>query len=90
MRTLLFTTAAIAAIAAPSVAGAQYYSTNPPSIVVTPAPPVASPYGFSERPVYLAPGAQYEDAPIYIEGQRYYRDCWWDWGRRKCELKRWY
>jgi hypothetical protein len=25
-----------------------------------------------------------------IEGRRYYRDCWWDWGQRRCELKPWW
>ena len=39
---------------------------------------------------YMAPGTAYQDQPIYVNGQRYYRDCWWDWGRRRCELKPWW
>jgi len=38
----------------------------------------------------VPPGVEYADAPIMIEGRRYYRDCWWDWGKRRCELKPWY
>jgi hypothetical protein len=59
------------------------------------APPA---YGYVEAPVaavpapqvYVAPGTAYADQPIIINGQRYYRDCWWDWGRRRCELKPWW
>jgi len=59
------------------------------------APPA---YGYVEAPVaavpapqvYAAPGTAYADQPIIVNGQRYYRDCWWDWGRRKCELKPWW
>ena len=40
--------------------------------------------------VYVAPGTQYQDQAIIIEGRRYYRDCWWDWGQRRCELKPWF
>ena len=39
---------------------------------------------------YVAPGTVYDDQAIYMNGQRYYRDCWWDWGRRRCELKPWW
>jgi len=39
---------------------------------------------------YVAPGQQYSDQAIIIEGRRYYRDCWWDWGQRRCELKPWW
>jgi hypothetical protein len=66
----------------------------PPRVVAQP-PVVAGP--MVESQVYLAPGAtvvqpgvEYNDAPIMIEGRRYYRDCWWDWGKRRCELKPWY
>lgn len=83
--------------ALPGAASAQVYSTDPygyppGSIVVTPPAPMTS------APVYMAPGTtyvpppgtSYDDAPIYVDGQRYYRDCWWDWGRRRCELKPWW
>jgi len=39
---------------------------------------------------YVAPGAVYDDQAVFMNGQRYYRDCWWDWGRRRCELKPWW
>jgi len=38
---------------------------------------------------YIAPGAAFPDQPIYVNGQPYYRDCWWDWGQRRCELRPW-
>ena len=107
MRNVLFAASALAALAAPSAASAQYYYQAadvyaPPSAayvapprVVTQAPVVAAP--MVESQVYLAPGAvavapgvEYQDQPIFMNGQRYYRDCWWDWGRRVCELKRWW
>ena len=73
----------------------------PPPVVARP-PVVAAP--MVESQVYLAPGTtyvqpgatlvqpgtEYVDAPIVMEGRRYYRDCWWDWGRRRCELKPWW
>ena len=68
--------------------------------VAPPAYGYATPpaYGYVEAPVaavpapqvYVAPGTAYADQPIIINGQRYYRDCWWDWGRRRCELKPWW
>ena len=97
MRRLLFAGAAIATLAAfPGLAQAQVYAADVyrPGVVVGP-PVVAAP--MVESQVYLAPGTTYvqpgtewEDRPIIIEGRRYYRDCWWDWGRRRCELKPWW
>lgn len=100
---ILATAIFAATMALSGAASAQVYSTDPyayddgyppGSIVVTP-PRVGAP--MNERPVYLAPdtayiqpGTEYTDNPIYIDGQRYYRDCWWDWGQRRCELKRWW
>ena len=93
MRRLLL---AAAILAVPTVASAQYYATpygtpgyaapyGTPGIAV--GPPAAP---MIQGQVYLAPGTEYNDAPIVIEGRRYYRDCWWDWGRRRCELKPWW
>jgi len=102
MRKLLFAGTAIAALAAPpSLATAQTYVADvyPPAagVVVNPPAVAVNPPALVEREVYLAPGATYvqpgtewEDQPIIINGQRYYRDCWWDWGRRRCELKPWW
>jgi hypothetical protein len=104
MRRFLLAGTTIAALAAiPTVASAQYYYADPygaPPVFGYPPPPA---YGYVtpqvESQVYLAPGqtyvapapgTAYADQPIMIEGRRYYRDCWWDWGQRKCELKPWW
>jgi hypothetical protein len=96
MRKLLFAASAIAALAIPAAASAQFYYQGgyyaPGTAYVAPAP------GMVQSQVYLAPpaavtvtpGAAYDDQAIYINGDRYYRDCWWDWGHRRCELKRWW
>ncbi len=69
------------------------FTASPAPVVVNP-PVVAAP--MVESQVYLAPGQSYVapntpymDQPIIMNGQRYYRDCWWDWGQRRCELKPW-
>ncbi|MBV8836806.1 MAG: hypothetical protein JO000_09715 [Alphaproteobacteria bacterium] len=102
MRNILFAASALAALAIPGVASAQYYSTEtyvaPPAPYLAPAPGYVVPGGpMVESQVYLAPpavtvapGTTYDDQAIYMNGEHYYRDCWWDWGRRRCELKRWY
>ena len=97
MRRLLL---AAAILAVPTVASAQYYVTPaaPGVAVTTPGVAVTAPAApLVQGQVYLAPGAtyvapgqQYTDQPIIIEGRRYYRDCWWDWGQRRCELKPWF
>jgi hypothetical protein len=68
---------------APSTTYAQ-----PPAVVG--APMVQSQVYLAPNPAYVAPGTVYDDQAIYVNGQRYYRDCWWDWGRRRCELKPWW
>jgi hypothetical protein len=92
MRRLLL---AAAILAVPTVASAQYYVANPapaPSVVVTTpaAPLVQGQVYLAPGATYVAPGQQYTDQAIIIEGRRYYRDCWWDWGQRRCELKPWW
>ena len=101
MRRFLLNASALAAIlTVPTLASAQVYAAdiypapgavvvNPPgAIVVNPPAVVAAP--MAESQVYLAPGQSYDDQAIIINGQRYYRDCWWDWGRRRCDLKPWW
>lgn len=101
MRRILLTATALAAIALPGIASAQYYTTpspyytapyGTPGVVVTApaAPLVEGQVYLAPGATYVAPGQQYSDQPIIIEGRRYYRDCWWDWGQRRCELKPWY
>jgi len=57
---------------------------GPPPVVAYDPPPPPQAY---VAPGY-SPGSEYEQ-PIYVEGQPYYRECWWDWGRRRCELRPW-
>jgi hypothetical protein len=46
-------------------------------------------YEVSE-PAYQ-PGDEYIQGPALVDGRRYYRDCWWEWGYRRCALKsRWW
>jgi len=74
---------------------APLFGYPPPPAYGYVAPPPS--YGYVEAPVavvpapqvYVAPGTAYADHPVIIEGRRYYRDCWWDWGQRRCELKPW-
>ena len=61
---------------------------QPPAVVG--APMVQSQVYLAPNATYVAPGTVYDDQAIYMNGQRYYRDCWWDWGRRRCELKPWW
>jgi hypothetical protein len=72
------------------------YGPPPPQAYGPPSPPA---YGPPPPQAYYAPpqayvvpgyppGSEYEQ-PVYVEGQPYYRECWWDWGRRRCELRAW-
>ena len=100
MRKFFLTASTLAAIAAvPTMAAAQVYAADvypaPGAVVVSPpavvgAPMVQGQVYLAPGQVYVAPGTQYQDQPIIIEGRRYYRDCWWDWGQRRCELKPWF
>jgi hypothetical protein len=94
MRRFLLAASAFAAVlAVPTLASAQYYATpyGTPGVVVTPsAPMVQGQVYLAPGQTYVAPGQEYLDQAIMIEGRRYYRDCWWDWGQRRCELKPWY
>ena len=62
----------------------------PPVVAYGPPPPPQTYYASPQN--YVAPGyppgSEYEQ-PVYVEGQPYYRECWWDWGRRRCELRPW-
>ena len=100
MRKFLLAASALAAVTAvPTLASAQVYAadvyaapgtvyTAPGAVIVNPPGVVTAP--MVESQVYLAPGQTYDDQAVIINGQRYYRDCWWDWGRRRCELKPWW
>ena len=105
-RFLLTASALATIVAIPAIASAQVYAAdvypapgavysapgavvvNPPGVVA--APMVESQVYLAPGQAYVAPGQAYDDQALIINGQRYYRDCWWDWGRRKCELKPWW
>jgi hypothetical protein len=46
-----------------------------------------------EGPVYAVPGPsyqagdEYEAGEVLVDNRRYYRECWWEWGYRRCALK---
>ena len=93
-RFMLAASALVALTATPTIASAQYYATpyGTPGIVVTPpvAPMVEGQVYLAPGQTYVQPGVSYPDGAIYMNGERYYRDCWWDWGQRRCELKHWW
>jgi hypothetical protein len=103
MRRILLAASAFAALlAVPTLASAQYYAADPygavpgtvygavPGTVVVNPPLVQGQVYLAPGQTYVAPGTAYQDQAIVIEGRRYYRDCWWDWGQRRCELKPWW
>ena len=85
----------------PAHAG-DFYTPPPPYVDARPtygyAPPpfyrrapgvIAAPEG----PAYVVPGPayqagdEYESGPVLVDGRRYYRECWWNWGFRQCAIK---
>jgi hypothetical protein len=50
---------------------------------------IASPQG----PAYIVPGYAYQPgdeyvaAPALVDGTRYYRQCWYEFGQRRCSLR---
>ena len=70
----------------PAVAYGPPIYARPRGIIVAPEGPA---YEVSE-PAYQ-PGDEYVQGPALVDGRRYYRDCWWEWGYRRCALKsRWW
>ena len=70
----------------PAVAYGPPLYARPRGIIVAPEGPA---YEVSE-PAYQ-PGDEYIQGPALVDGRRYYRDCWWEWGYRRCILKsRWW
>ena len=66
----------------------------PPVVAYEPPPGViAAPEGpayIVSQPAYQ-PGDEYAQAPFVVDGRRYYRECWVEWGQRRCALKpRWF
>jgi hypothetical protein len=67
----------------------QAYGYSPPPVYRRPPGVVAAPEG----PAYVVPGpayqagGEYEEQPVAVDARRYYRDCWWEWGFRRCALR---
>jgi hypothetical protein len=105
MRMLMLTASTLAAMIATGLSPARVLAADvypppsygpPPPQAYGPPPPAYGPPPpqayYVPPPAYVAPGyppgSEYEQ-PVYVEGQPYYRECWWDWGRRRCELRPW-
>jgi hypothetical protein len=82
----------------PAYAPPPRYSYAPPPAVYGPPPvlaygppravPVPPPY-YAGPPPY-PPGDEYAEVAPEVEGPAYYRECWVEWGQRRCRLKpRW-
>jgi hypothetical protein len=62
-----------------------------PPVVAYGAPPgvIAAPEGpayIVSQPAYQ-PGDEYVQSPFLVDGRRYYRTCWIEWGQRRCVLR---
>jgi hypothetical protein len=58
----------------------------PPGVIAAPEGPAY----IVSQPAYQ-PGDEYAQGPFLVDGRRYYRECWIEWGQRRCTLKpRWW
>ena len=48
-------------------------------------PPVVA---YDDAEVVLPPARVYPGAPVYAQDPRLYRHCWWEWGERRCAVRR--
>ena len=71
------------------------YGRPPRAYDYAPPPPypargvIAAPQGpayIVPGPVYQ-PGDEYAEAPAVVDGTRYYRQCWFEFGYRRCALR---
>jgi len=68
------------------------YSYGPPGYGPQPGyvyngPPVVA---YEEAEVVLPLARVYPGAPVYAQDPRLYRDCWWEWGQRRCAPRRYW
>lgn len=75
------------------------YAPPPPRYSYYPRPPVVA-YGpppglitvpggpsyYVQQPAYQA-GSEYVAGPLEVEGPGYRRECWFEWGQRRCVLR---
>ncbi len=80
----------------PPIYGAAPPVYGPPPVVAYGPPVYARPRGIivaPEGPAYevsepaYQPGDEYVQGPALVDARRYYRECWWEWGYRRCALK---
>ena len=69
------------------------YGYAPPVYAPQPgyAPPVYGPppvVAYDDEAEAVPPHGVYRDAPAYAHAPRLYRDCWWEWGERRCVTRR--
>jgi hypothetical protein len=68
---------------------APSYGYAPPPVYGRPPGVIAAPEG----PAYVVPGpayqagGEYEEQPVGVDARRYYRECWWEWGYRRCAVR---
>jgi hypothetical protein len=98
MRKLMIATVLASAVWTPAFAGdgalpsvhpaPPPYGYTPPRVYRHPPGVIAAPEG----PAYVVPGpayhagSEYEMMPIGIDARRYYRECQWEWGYRRCHV----
>jgi hypothetical protein len=69
----------------PAIAYGPPVYARPRGIIAAPEGPA---YDVSQ-PAYQA-GSEYLQGPALVDGRRYYRECWWEWGYTRCALRsRW-
>lgn len=78
----------------PSAYGPPVVYVQPPVVAYgRPRGIIAAPEGPAydvSQPAYQ-PGDEYIQGPALVDGRRYYRECWWEWGYTRCALKpRWW
>lgn len=67
----------------------QAYGYAPPPAYRAPPGVIAAPEGNAyvvPGPAYQG-GSEYEEQPVAVDARRYYRECWWEWGYRRCALR---
>jgi hypothetical protein len=62
----------------------------PPVVAYAPAPGLITvpggPSYFVQQPAYQA-GSEYVAGPLEVAGPGYYRQCWFEWGQRRCVIR---
>ena len=65
-----------------------YAPLDPPYAYPPPQRYRYGPPGYGPQPGYVYSGPPVEELPAYAEDPRLSRECWWEWGHRRCEARR--